>query len=160
MNLIKQIVSFILPIAVLIIVPFSIEKNWAIVFRWNLILGMILMLTGLTIMWFTISSFIRIGKGTLAPWSPTKKLVIVGLYRYVRNPMILGVFTVLLGETTCFWSGALLKWSATFFIINTIYFIMYEEPCLAERFGGEYLTYKKNVSRWVPRLSPFDPEKK
>src|SRR3954463_2753245 len=110
MNLLKQITSFILPVTVLIIVPINIESNWSVVLSWNLILGSILIVAGLMIMGLTISSFIRIGKGTLAPWSPTKKLVVVGLYRYVRNPMILGVFTVLLGETTCIWSLALLQW--------------------------------------------------
>lgn len=137
-----------------------IETNWVIVLSWNLVLGLILMVTGLVIMGVTISAFIRIGNGTLAPWSPTKKLVIAGLYRYVRNPMILGVLTVLLGEATCIWSGALLRWAAIFLAINMIYFIIYEEPVLEHKFGEAYLNYKKNVSRWLPRLTPFDPNKK
>jgi len=159
MNLLKQIISFILPVTVLIIVPINIESNWSILFGWNLIFGFILIIAGLTIMVLTISTFIQIGKGTLAPWSPTKQLVVVGLYRYVRNPMILGVFTVLLGETTCIWSVALLQWSAAFFVINTIYFILYEEPGLENRFGEDYLNYKKQVPRWIPRLIPFDSDK-
>src|SRR6476661_6886468 len=130
MNLLKQITSFILPITVLIIVPMSIERDWSIQFGWNLILGLILTISGLVIMALTISSFTQIGKGTLAPWSPTKKLVVVGLYLYVRNPMILGVFTVLIGETLSTLSSALLIWSATFFFINTIYFMLSEEPGL------------------------------
>jgi len=160
MNLLKQIISFILPVTALIIVPINIESNWSILFGWNLILGSILIIAGLMTMGLTISSFILIGKGTLAPWSPTKKLVEVGLYRYVRNPMILGVFTVLLGETMSIWSVALLQWSAAFFVINTIYFILYEEPGLEKRFGEEYLNYKNHVSRWMPRLTPFDSDKK
>ncbi len=162
MNYIKQIISLILPITALIIVPINIESNWTVIFGWNLnlILGLILIIAGLTIMGFTISSFIRIGKGTLAPWSPTKKLVVAGLYRYVRNPMILGVFTVLVGEATCIWSVALLEWAITFFFINTIYFTLYEEPGLKERFGEDYVNYKKHVSRWLPRLTPFDVDKK
>ena len=144
---------------VLIIVPINIESNWSILFGWNLILGLALIIAGLIIMVLTISSFIRIGKGTLAPWSPAKKLVVVGLYRYVRNPMILGVFTVLLGETTCIWSVVLFQWSAAFFVINTIYFILYEEPGLEKRFGEDYLNYKKHVPRWMPRLTPFDLDK-
>jgi protein-S-isoprenylcysteine O-methyltransferase Ste14 len=160
MNVIRQIISLILPITVLIIIPIRIESNWTIILSWNLILGLIMMLTGLVIMAVTISSFIRVGKGTLAPWSPTKKLVITGLYRYVRNPMILGVLTVLLGEATCIWSVVLLQWAAAFFVINMIYFIIYEEPVLENRFGEEYLNYKKHVSRWIPSLTPFDPDKK
>src|SRR6266536_2709701 len=97
-NLLKQIVSFILPVTVLVVVPLWIEKNRIVYLGFNLFFGLILILAGLTVMVLTISSFIRIGEGTLAPWSPTKRFVITGLYRYVRNPMILGVLTVLLGE--------------------------------------------------------------
>jgi protein-S-isoprenylcysteine O-methyltransferase Ste14 len=108
------------------------------------------------VMIVTISSFIMVGRGTLAPWSPTKKLVIKGLYRYVRNPMILGVLTVLLGESATLWSKNILIWAGCFFIINTVYFIIYEEPDLENKFGEDYRQYKKHVSRWLPRLTPFD----
>lgn len=157
MGVIRQILSFILPVTVLVIIPLRIESTWTIRLGWNSVLGITLMATGLIVMSITIASFIRIGKGTLAPWSPTKKLVIAGLYRYVRNPMILGVLTILLGEASAFWSVVLLKWAAAFFVINTIYFIIYEEPGLEERFGKEYSDYKNKVSRWIPRFTPFDP---
>lgn len=157
-NVFKQIFSFILPFTVLAIVPLWIEKNRTIQLGIHLFVGLALILTGLTIMTITISSFIKIGKGTLAPWSPTKKLVLKGLYRYVRNPMILGVFTVLLGEALTLWCKNILLWAGTFFIINTIYFILYEEPDLEKKFGDEYREYKKNVSRWLPRFTPYYPE--
>src|SRR5579859_5987952 len=118
MNWVRQIVSFILPVTVLIIVPMNIEKDWSFSPGWIFFAGLMSITTGLIMMGFTISSFIRIGKGTLAPWSPTKKLVVTGLYQYVRNPMILGVLLVLLGESACFWSVALLKWATLFFAIN------------------------------------------
>ena len=152
---IKNIVSFILPITVLIIVPLWIEDNWTIHLGASLLGGIFLIVLGLVVMAVTISSFIRIGKGTLAPWSPTKKLVVIGLYRYVRNPMILGVLTVLLGEALTLKSENILVWAAAFFVINTVYFMVYEEPNLEERFGDEYREYKKHVSRWLPRLSPY-----
>ena len=143
---------------VLVIVPLWIEKNWSVQVSVHLFTGLVVILVGLTIMVITISSFIRIGKGTLAPWSPTKKLVVKGLYKYVRNPMILGVFTVLLGEALSLWSENILIWAGAFFIINTIYFIIYEEPNLEQRFGHEYREYKKHVSRWLPRVTPYHPE--
>src|SRR5687768_409074 len=151
-NLLKQIVSFILPVSVLVFVPLWIEKSRVVHYGFNLLFGLILILTGLSVMILTISSFITIGEGTLAPWSPTKKLVVRGLYRYVRNPMILGVLTVLLGEALCLQSKNILVWAILFFIINTVYFIIYEEPDLERRFGEEYREYKKHVSRWMPRL--------
>jgi protein-S-isoprenylcysteine O-methyltransferase Ste14 len=155
-NVLKQIFSFILPITVLVIVPIWIEKNWTINLSFSLFAGSILVLIGLMIMVVCISSFIRIGRGTLAPWSPTKTLVVRGLYRYVRNPMILGVLTVLLGEALALESQNILIWAASFFLINTIYFIVYEEPDLEDRFGDEYREYKKHVSRWVPRRRPYE----
>ena len=154
-NPLKQIFSFILPFTVLVLVPLWIEKDIAIHMSFNLFLGSILILCGLTIMVLTISSFMRIGKGTLAPWSPTKKLVVRGLYRYVRNPMILGVLAVLLGEALCLQSTNIFIWACAFFVINTIYFILYEEPNLEERFGAEYRDYKNHVRRWWPRFTPF-----
>jgi len=156
-NLFKQIFSFILPVTVLVIVPLWVQNNRTINTGFHLVSGLILIVTGLVVMWFTISSFMRIGKGTLAPWSPPKKLVIRGLYRYVRNPMILGVLTVLLGEALCLWSKNILIWAGSFFFINTLYFIVYEEPNLENRFGDDYREYKKHVSRWIPRLRPYLP---
>ena len=155
-NLLKQIFSFILPITVLVFVPLWIEKDWTIRVNFSLFAGSILVLIGLMIMVVCISAFIRIGRGTLAPWSPTKKLVITGLYRYVRNPMILGVLIALIGEALGLRSLNILIWAASFFIINTIYFIVYEEPNLEDRFGNEYVDYKKNVSRWLPKRKPYD----
>lgn len=155
-NFAKQLFSFILPFTVLVIVPRWIEDNWTLDTLPHVVVGILSACFGLTCMVFTISSFITIGKGTLAPWAPTKKLVVTGLYRYMRNPMISGVFMVLLGETLCLWSTNLLAWSGAFFLINTIYFILSEEPGLEKRFGSEYREYKSHVPRWIPRLTPYD----
>jgi protein-S-isoprenylcysteine O-methyltransferase Ste14 len=106
----------------------------------------------------TISTFIRIGKGTLAPWSPTRKLVIGGMYGYVRNPMIMGVLIVLIGESIAILSLKIFIWAVIFFIINNIFFFLYEEPNLEKKFGAEYQEYKKNVPRWIPRLKAFVPD--
>lgn len=153
-------ISFILPVTVLILVPRWIENDWAIQSNFLLIAGLSIISIGLTIMFVCISSFIRFGKGTLAPWSPPKNFVVVGLYRYVRNPMILGVITVLIGEAIMFSSMPILKWAVNFFIINTIYFFLLEEPQLEERFGEGYRTYKKYVNRWIPNFKPYQPKEK
>jgi protein-S-isoprenylcysteine O-methyltransferase Ste14 len=154
-NVLKQIFSFILPVTVLIIVPLSIESNISIQHISALLAGLMIIAIGLYIMIMTISTFIRIGKGTLAPWSPTRNLVIDGMYRYVRNPMILGVLIVLIGESISVMSPNIFIWSLIFFIINNIWFLLYEEPDLQKKFGKEYEEYKMNVSRWIPRLKPF-----
>jgi len=156
-NVIKHLISFILPITVLIIIPLYIEKNISVKSTLALFIGLIVIFIGLCIMIITISAFIRIGKGTLAPWSPTRKLVIVGIYGYLRNPMIMGVLTVLIGESVAILSSGIAEWALLFFIINNIYFVLYEEPVLEKRFGDEYLEYKRNVPRWMPRVKPFKP---
>jgi protein-S-isoprenylcysteine O-methyltransferase Ste14 len=105
----------------------------------------------------TILTFIRIGRGTLAPWSPTRKLVVGGMYAYVRNPMILGVITVLVGESLMLSSVGILTWAILVFLINTVYFVFSEEPGLEKRFGEEYREYKRDVPRWIPRRKPWRP---
>jgi protein-S-isoprenylcysteine O-methyltransferase Ste14 len=87
MNIVNQLFSIILPATVLVIVPLYIEKDFKIHSFFSLAFGLIFIIIGLILLVLTITSFIRIGKGTLAPWSPTKKLVVVGIYSYVRNPM-------------------------------------------------------------------------
>jgi protein-S-isoprenylcysteine O-methyltransferase Ste14 len=108
-------------------------------------------------LWYrTVTLFASIGRGTLAPWDPTRHLVVAGPYRYVRNPMITGVLAVLLGEAALFGAVPLLVWAAVFFAINALWFPIGEEPGLERRFGDEYREYASNVPRWVPRLRPWD----
>jgi protein-S-isoprenylcysteine O-methyltransferase Ste14 len=154
-NFLNQLVSFILPVTVLVLIPLYIERDLSVEHLSALLIGIILICGGVTLMIITISFFIRIGKGTLAPWSPTKKLVITGIYRYVRNPMIIGVLIVLIGESVSILSLNILIWALIFFIINNVYFLLYEEPDLDKRFGNEYREYKRNVPRWIPRFKPF-----
>jgi len=110
---------------------------------------------GLLLVVTTIRLFARIGRGTLAPWDPTRKLVTRGVYAYTRNPMISGVLFILAGEAILFRSWAVCAWAAVFFLINTAYFKLSEEPGLVKRFGQEYLTYRDNVPMWLPRLRPW-----
>ncbi len=118
--------------------------------------GAFLISIGLVLLYKTISLFAAIGQGTLAPWDPTQKLVVRGVYRYVRNPMISPVLSILLGETIIFGSVALFYWFIIFWLVNIIYIPLSEEPGLEERFGNDYREYKKHVPRWIPRTSPWE----
>jgi protein-S-isoprenylcysteine O-methyltransferase Ste14 len=153
----RHLLSFILPVTVLIIVPSIIEKNIYMNFNVITIIGFATMLLGLMLMFLTIRMFIRIGKGTLAPWDPTRKLVTKSLYAHMRNPMITGVNIVLIGEAITFRSYNILIWAGCFFILNTVYFTLSEEPGLKKRFGDDYEEYKRNVPRWIPRIRPWRP---
>jgi protein-S-isoprenylcysteine O-methyltransferase Ste14 len=112
---------------------------------------------GLALVVGTIRRFVTEGRGTLAPWDPPRHLVVSGVYRRVRNPMISGVILILLGEALAFLSIPLLGWAAGFWVINAIYIPLLEEPMLEARFGEEYREYKAHVPRWVPRRLPWTP---
>jgi protein-S-isoprenylcysteine O-methyltransferase Ste14 len=99
---------------------------------------------------------VTVGKGTLAPWEPPQWLVVQGVYRHVRNSMISGVLFVLLGESVVTASLPLFQWFLIFAAINAVYIPLLEEPGLVNRFGDDYVTYKQNVPRWIPRLTPWD----
>lgn len=166
MNMVlKQLISLILPFTVIIVVPYLILSGITLpgtkspdnLTTIGFVMGLLFVIIGLTGLAQTIWMFIKIGKGTLAPWSPTKRLIISGPYAHLRNPMISSVLFVLLGEVLIFRSWKLLAWWIVFLAINHAYFILIEEPDLARRFGKEYYDYKHNVPRWIPRILPWKP---
>ncbi len=134
--------------------------GWSLLGELNLLIlmiGLTILLTGLLLTSACIRMFANIGKGTLAPWAPAQNLVVVGIYRYMRNPMITGVLLGLLGEAIVLSNYAVFLWFLFFFIGNHIYFIKSEEPGLLKRFGQEYVEYFENVPRWLPRRTPWTP---
>jgi protein-S-isoprenylcysteine O-methyltransferase Ste14 len=120
-----------------------------------LVVGFALIAAGLALWVWTVRLFASIGEGTLAPWDPTRHLVIDGPYRHVRNPMITGVLVVLLGEATLLGAPGLLLWAAIFVAVNHVFFLVHEEPALERRFGEQYRDYKRQVPRWLPRRMPY-----
>ena len=82
-----------------------------------------------------------------------------GLYGYVRNPMYVGMGLVLVGEAILLasLSWQIVVYGAALFAIVNVFILLYEEPTLTRRFGEEYLNYRKNVQRWIPRLRPWEP---
>ncbi len=115
-------------------------------------------LPALGLMGWTVGAFTRFGEGTPAPWDPPKKLVVRGVYRHVRNPMISGVALMLLAETLILGSPAIALWLGAFVLANLVYIPSIEERGLERRFGAHYRRYQANVPRWIPRFSPWrDP---
>lgn len=119
-------------------------------------IGALLGGTGLFFAAWTVRLFVKVGKGTPAPWAPPKKLVVRGPYRHVRNPMLTSVNVMLVAESLLFGSWYLAGWMLVFFLLNTVFFIFFEEPGLERRFGEDYRRYKANVPRWIPRRRPWD----
>lgn len=98
------------------------------------------------------------GIGTPAPIDPPRRLVISGLYRWVRNPMYVGLGLVLLGEGLTFprLTIIMLIMIASLWVTVSFLIIAFEEPTLRAKFGDDYAAYCRNVRRWIPRLRPFD----
>jgi protein-S-isoprenylcysteine O-methyltransferase Ste14 len=117
--------------------------------------GAVVFAIGFALFAWCVLLFARVGKGTLAPWDPTQRLVAVGPYRHVRNPMISGVAAMLAGEALFWRTGVLTLWLGAFFAINHAYFLLSEEPGLARRFGDGYREYRASVPRWLPRIRPW-----
>jgi protein-S-isoprenylcysteine O-methyltransferase Ste14 len=155
-----------LPFLVLVVFPTlltllggGLKAGWGYGRQLDLIItivGALLILDGLLLLGLSISQFMTRGEGTLAPWDPTQKLVVEGIYRYVRNPMHSGVFMVLYGEGLMFASMPILIFATAFVLIHLLYIPLSEERGLERRFGEEFKTYKKNVPRWIPRLTAWD----
>ena len=164
-NILRHLSSFIAPVVLCIVVPYFIvifgrrtSIQSAITSSAGLlILGLAIIIIGLALFVATIRMFILIGNGTIMPWDPTRKLIVASLYCYVRNPMILSLIVLQIGEAILFASYGIAALALFFFVLNTVYFILSEEPGLEKRFGQEYIEYKKNVPRWIPRLKPWRP---
>jgi protein-S-isoprenylcysteine O-methyltransferase Ste14 len=124
---------------------------------WMLALAILLAIPGLVLMFWTMRLFMtRGGGGTPAPWAPVRRLVVEGPYRHARNPMLTGVILFQLAEAAALRSWPLLAWAVAFFALNTVYFILSEEPGLERRFGAAYRRYKAAVPRWIPRRTPWE----
>ena len=112
-------------------------------------IGLIVTTLGFIILCSCIYAFIKDSKGTISPADPTKDLVTKGLYKYSRNPMYVGIVTILLGETIYFQSKRLLFYSLLIFILFNLFIKYIEEPRLRRDFGERYQDYKERVRRWM-----------
>jgi protein-S-isoprenylcysteine O-methyltransferase Ste14 len=101
--------------------------------------------------------FVAEGVGTPAPIAPTQRLVVGGLYRYVRNPMYLAVIAIIVGQALVLGQPVLLAYAAAVGIAMAAFAHGYEEPVLADRFGAQYETYRRAVPAWWPRRHPWEP---
>lgn len=159
--------SFIAPVVVCLVLPYVILRGEQ-ARPWPhasgsvplVVAGGLVCAGGLALFIACVRMFSRIGRGTIMPWDPTRKLITGSLYGYVRNPMILSVCLIVAGEALLFGSWWLAALTAFFFVMNTVYFIFSEEPGLEKRFGAEYVEYKQNVPRWLPRQHPWRPGEK
>ena len=117
--------------------------------------GAMLVVAGIIVL---LDSFVRFaveGLGTPAPAMPTRKLIVSGLYRHVRNPMYVAVVGLILGQALLWADASVLIYGACMWICFHLFVTLYEEPTLRRAFSQEYSAFQMNVPRWIPRLSPW-----
>ncbi len=123
--------------------------------RW---VGVILIVAGVAVLLHAFVRFVVEGAGTPAPIAPTERLVVGGLYRYVRNPMYVGVLAAIAGQALLLGQAVLLTYGLIMFAIVAAFVRLYEEPVLARRYRAQYDAYRRAVPAWWPRLRPWRPE--
>ena len=118
--------------------------------------GIVLIGVGVVPVISVFVQFARVG-GTPLPLAPTRRLVVSGFNRYVRNPVYLGSLLIFCGEALLFGRLSLLVYAAVGWAGAAAFVRWYEEPALARRFGAEYDAYRRAVPAWRPRLHPWTP---
>jgi protein-S-isoprenylcysteine O-methyltransferase Ste14 len=120
--------------------------------------GVLLIAAGALVL---VECFVRFawrGLGTPAPIAPTRRLIVTGLYRFVRNPMYVAVFALTAGQALLFGSAALLLYAAAVWAMFHLFVLFYEEPTLRRQFPADYERFVAGVPRWIPRLRPWRAE--
>jgi protein-S-isoprenylcysteine O-methyltransferase Ste14 len=116
------------------------------------LVGIILALVGIILAAMCVATFATRGRGTPAPFDAPRVFVATGPYRYVRNPMYVGAFGVLLGSGLTWQSPSIVLLAFGALLLAHIFVLVYEEPTLTDKFGESYLLYKGSVNRWIPRI--------
>lgn len=125
--------------------------------RWLQVVGWTLFGSGVVVLLTAFGRFVFEGAGTPAPVAPTEKLVVGGLYRYVRNPMYLAIAAVILGQAAVLGRWVLAAFAVVFGATVWSFVHWYEEPTLRRRFGTDYDEYLRAVPGWWPRRVPRNP---
>jgi protein-S-isoprenylcysteine O-methyltransferase Ste14 len=121
--------------------------------------GALLVVAGAAVLIHAFIRFVVEGHGTPAPVAPTARLVVGGLYRFVRNPMYLAVTATILGQALLLWRPVLLTYAAIVAAAFVLFVLGYEQPTLRRQFGESYEAYRRAVPAWWPRLRPWRPER-
>jgi protein-S-isoprenylcysteine O-methyltransferase Ste14 len=160
MSILGSVLFFVAaPVVLGGLVPWWITR-WAfrpafLGFEVTRVIGVMLIIAGIPGIVDSFARFALQGLGTPAPIAPPQNLVVTGLYRYVRNPIYIALVSVTMGQGLLFGDGRLLWYGAVMWLAFHLFVVVYEEPALQLTFGREYETFRANVPRWIPRLTPW-----
>jgi protein-S-isoprenylcysteine O-methyltransferase Ste14 len=146
------------PVIILVLVPYYITQFRIPAHepRTQIAAAILLILIGLLPLFESIIRFVVVGHGSLVPIAPPEHLVLSGLYRFVRNPMYVGVLIVITGEALLLMKRGMFIHLSVVWLLIQLFVVFYEEPKLARTFPGEYPRYKSQVHRWLPRFTPWN----
>lgn len=146
------IFTVLVPGTVAVYLPLRIAEGRSSASPWAVALALPVFSVGAAIYAWCLWDFAAFGRGTPAPIDAPNKLVVRGLYRHMRNPMYVGVLTVILGWTVVFQTLALPAYALIVGVVFHLVVILYEERHLHDTFGEEYDSYRTRVGRWLPKL--------
>ncbi|MFG1621465.1 methyltransferase family protein [Kribbella sp. NPDC049227] len=130
------------------VIPWAVS-GWAAPRFWP---GLVVVAAGAFVVLRAFVRFVLEGRGTPAPVAPTEELVVGGDYRFVRNPMYVGVVTAILGQALLFLDLRVLAYGVLAWAVMAAFVRWYEEPVLLQRYGAQYDPYRRSVPAWVPRF--------
>lgn len=142
--------TVLIPGTVGVYLPLWLAGGWRVAPVWAWLLAVPLLSAGAFLYFWCLWNFAVTGRGTPAPIDPPKKLIVRGPHRYVRNPMYLGVLSVVAGWAVLFRSLEILRYAAVVALLFHLVVLVIEEPSLRRLFGAEYEEYCRTVRRWIP----------
>lgn len=142
--------TVIVPGTVAVYVPLLIARGRSVGSGLVLAIALAVLALGAVVYAWCVWDFATFGRGTPAPIDAPKQLVVRGLYRFTRNPMYVGVLTVILGWATLFRAASLVLYALVVGTCFHLFIVLYEEGRLAREFGSQYDAYRSRVARWLP----------
>ena len=133
------------------VVAFAVPVAWLVASTHTSLvqpLGLLPLVVGSVALLWCVRDFYVSGKGTLAPWAPPVHLVVVGLYRYTRNPMYVAVTLILVGWALSFGLPGLWVYTIIVAIAFHLRVVLGEEPWLARTHSTRWEEYTSRVPRW------------
>lgn len=144
--------TLVVPTTGAVVVPWWLLSRWGPLPEPRAWPATVLIAAGVALYLWCLALFASVGRGTPGPWDPPRRFVAVGPYRWVRNPIYVGVLLVLIGEAWLFLSPPLVAYAAVAAVAFHLFVVAYEEPTLRRTFGAAYEDYLDRVPRWIPRV--------
>jgi protein-S-isoprenylcysteine O-methyltransferase Ste14 len=112
------------------------------------IVGIMLMIAGVTLALWAMLLF-RAKRTPVYPTTLPTTLVTSGPFRFTRNPIYLGLLTILLSLVFLLGSFPMLVAPLLFLLVMNLYYLPFEETKMEKTFGEVYINYRQRVRRWL-----------